>query len=86
LAVKLVATSDKIEKLAENPDKLDLHSKSNMNLFSATVDDILEYFKLLSENSSALTSHLLKYGSYEECFYKWNERLRLIFVSLNMGG
>jgi hypothetical protein len=49
-----------------------------------TLDDVLDHFKLLSLKSPTLDVHLLKYGSDEECYYKWNERLRLIFSNLGI--
>ena len=63
----------------------DLPAKcSLLSLLTVTVDDLVDYFKLISLKSTALSAHLVKYGSDEECFSKWNERLRLISQELKI--
>lgn len=83
LATRLIKVIDHIPKKSSASD---LHITTNINLLSVTKDDILAYYKLISETSPELVSHLLKYGSDEECFYKWNERLRLISIIFNVPG
>lgn len=86
LATRLLQIIALVSTKYSNPDQTDLYTQTTINLLTVTVDDVLDYFKALTVKSPALDAHLLKYGSDEECFYKWNERLRLISVTLGLEG
>lgn len=86
LASRLIRVKEELEKSQIITPQTDLHSKANINLLPVTADDIMEYFELLSDYSPGLVRHLQKYGSDEECFYKWHERLRLIGVAVGVNG
>lgn len=84
LADRLHTLVTKIPEKYENLDKIDLYAKNAIKLLSVTLDDVVDHYKLISLKSPALDVHLLKYGSDEECYSKWNERLRLIFSNLGI--
>ena len=77
LSSRLLYILDNIPKLADDGNQ-DIITEPMLSLLKVTVDDLVEYFKMMSLKSRALSAHLLKYGSDEENFSKWNERLRLI--------
>lgn len=84
LASRLLKILDGVPTILGKIAEADLYTKSNVNLLTVTVIDVVEYYALLSEQSPSLTTHLLKYGSDEECFFKWNERLKLILATLSL--
>ena len=86
LASRLAAIVEKVPQItdADTSEKMKSPITASIQLLDVTVDDIIEYFRMLSLKSPALIAHLLKYGSDEECFYKWNERLRLLSNTFNM--
>lgn len=84
LASRLTQLVDSIPKISPMLGNMNLHAKASIPLLTVTIVDLVEYFKMLSLKSPELVAHLLKYGSDEECFYKWNERLRLISQILGM--
>ena len=84
LVSRLLHILDNVPKVIDDRNQ-DLPAKSSLlSLLTVTVDDLVDYFKLISLKSTALSAHLLKYGSDNELFSKWNERLRLISQELKI--
>jgi hypothetical protein len=86
LTTRLITVMENIPKIEGRSDQVEMHGKAMFTLLSVTVEDVIDYYKMLSEKTQGLVSHLLKYGSDEECFCKWNERLQLISSTLGMTG
>jgi hypothetical protein len=49
-----------------------------------TLEEILEYIVLFSTPNQELAAHVVKYGSDEEQFIKWNERLQHCVAELKL--
>jgi hypothetical protein len=57
----------------------------SLTLLSITFEEILEYLVLFSTKDRRLAAHIIKYGSDEEQFIKWTERLQHCMVELKLG-
>lgn len=84
LASRLVTIVENLPKMTDTIDTINCKQNPSIQLLNVTVDDVVVYFKAMSLKSPALIAHLLKYGADEECFHKWNERLRMIENALNL--
>ena len=62
----------------------DLITCQALMALSITLEEILDYVALFSSADSQLASHIIKYGSDEEQFIKWTERLQHCAVELKL--
>jgi hypothetical protein len=53
-------------------------------MLSITFEEIWEYAVLFSNSDRQLAAHIVRYGSDEEQFIKWNERLQHCVVELQL--
>jgi hypothetical protein len=56
----------------------------SLMMLSITLEEIREYAVLFSKSDKQLAAHMVKYGSDEEQFIKWNERLQHCVVELQL--
>jgi hypothetical protein len=75
LLKRVKITVDLVEKNITAPT-VDMAQSQSIMLLCITLEEILEYANLFSKSDQALAGHIVKYGSDEEQFIKWNERLQ----------
>jgi hypothetical protein len=59
-----------------NDSKRDMITGQSLTLLAITLDEIYDYLVLFTNKTSNLATHVIKYGSDEEQFIKWAERLQ----------
>lgn len=64
-------------------EAVDMSISHSLTQLSITLEEILEYVVLFSKKDKYLAAHIIKYGSDEEQFLKWTERLQHFVVELD---
>lgn len=74
----LLTRGKKIADLIETCkyDENDIMIQQTLDLLGATFEEVGEYIFLFSTKTNALANHIIMYGSDEEQFVKWGERLQ----------
>jgi hypothetical protein len=74
---------DRVEKQVDTSKNF-LTVSQALALLYVTLEEILEYAILFSNSDKQLAAHIVKYGSDEEQFTKWNERLQHCIAELQL--
>ena len=73
---------DLVKNISESTH--DLVKNQSMMLLLISVEEIFDYVVLFSTSDKQLAAHIVKYGSDEEQFIKWNERLQHCVAELKL--
>jgi hypothetical protein len=74
---------DQVEKDVDESTR-NLTVSQSLMMLSITLEEIWEYVILFCSLDQQLAAHIVKYGSDEEQFIKWNERLQHCAAELNL--